>query len=137
MPGLLTKLGLFEAVEDLFENLNDTEDMVAECIINGEMERLPENREIMVYRIIQEMVNNSLKHAQAHEIKLTIDVLPGKLDIIYTDDGKGFDLRQKLESETESIGLKSIQSRTNFLNGKMDMESSPGNGVRYNFQVPV
>jgi signal transduction histidine kinase len=137
MPGLLTKLGFYEAVEDLFDNLNDSEDLSAECEISGDQERLPENKEIMLYRVIQEMVNNTIKHAQAHNIRLKIDIRPDMMDIVYTDDGKGFDLEKKMESETESIGLKSIQSRVNFLNGTLTMDSSPGKGVIYTMHVPV
>lgn len=136
MPGLLTKLGFFEAVEDLFDNLNDAEDLVAECIINGEAERLPENKEIMLYRVIQEMVNNTLKHAEARNIRLQIDIHPDHLDISYSDDGKGFDIGKKMESDTESIGLKSIQSRVNFLNGSLAMDSAPGSGVHYTMTIP-
>jgi two-component system, NarL family, sensor kinase len=135
MPGLLTKLGFYEAVEDLFEHVDDTGKIKASCIIVGNQTRLSENREIMLYRIIQEMVNNSLKHAEASNISLQVKVLPDLLNIIYADDGKGFDLEQKLESE--SIGLKSIQSRVNFLNGNFNIETKPGEGVKYILQIPV
>ncbi len=135
MPGLLTKLGFFEAVGDLFERIDDAGDLRAVCTITGSQERLPENKEIMLYRIVQEMVNNTLKHAKARNIEIRIGELPGLLDISYSDDGKGFDIREKLESD--SLGLKSIQSRVNFLNGKMQIESEPGKGVKYTLQVPV
>jgi signal transduction histidine kinase len=135
MPGLLTKLGFFEAVEDLFENIADSQEMNAVCTITGEQDRMAENKEIMLYRIVQEMVNNTLKHAQAGNIDLDIKILPGTLDITYSDDGKGFDFQQKLESE--SIGLKSIQSRVDFLNGTLTVVSMPGQGVKYNVEVPV
>jgi two-component system, NarL family, sensor kinase len=135
MPGLLTKLGFFEAVEDLFENIADSGEMNAVCSITGEQDRLAENKEIMLYRIVQEMVNNSLKHAKAGNIDLQISVLTGLLDLKYSDDGKGFDFNQKLESD--SIGLKSIQSRVDFLNGKLEVASKPGEGVIYNLVVPV
>jgi signal transduction histidine kinase/Tfp pilus assembly protein PilF len=135
MPGLLTKLGFFEATEDLFENIGDTRGLNAICNISGSQDRLPENKEIMLYRIVQEMVNNTLKHAEARNIELQIHVLKGILDMKYSDDGKGFDVGKKLESE--SIGLKSIQSRVNFLNGTLVIESKPGEGVSYSIQIPV
>jgi two-component system, NarL family, sensor kinase len=135
MPGLLTKLGFFEAVEDLFENIAESGEMNAICTITGEQDRIAENKEIMLYRIVQEMVNNTLKHAQARNIAIQINVLSGLLEMTYTDDGKGFDVDQKLESG--SIGLKSIQSRVDFVNGKLFVESKPGKGVKYTVQVPV
>lgn len=135
MPGLLTKLGFFEAVEDLFENIADSGERNAVCTITGDPDRLAESKEIMLYRIVQEMVNNTLKHAEAGNIELRISVLSGLLDLNYSDDGKGFDVMQKLESG--SIGLKSIQSRVDFLNGKLAVVSKPGEGVKYTVQVAV
>lgn len=136
MPGLLTKLGLFEATEDLFERISDGGEINAVCEITGDQEeRLSENKEIMLYRIIQEMVNNTLKHARSKNIVLKINVLPDIWEFIYTDDGIGFNYNEKLNNE--SLGLKSIQSRVNFLNGTLEVESSPGNGVRYGIRLPV
>ena len=135
MPGLLTKLGLYEAVEDLLEDVSDTEGIDARAEITGSRDRLPENKEIMLYRIIQEMVNNTLKHAGANNISLQLQVLPDHIDIKYSDDGKGFDVKEKLASE--SIGLKGIQSRVNFLNGTVNIESKPGERTKYLIQVPI
>ena len=136
MPGLLTKLGLYEAVEDLFENLSESGKISAICEIEEDLERLPENQEIMLYRIIQEMVNNSLKYADAATLRLLIRKMGNLLEIHYSDDGKGFDLKQKLASES-SIGLKSIQSRVDFLNGKVVIETGPDKGTSYSIEVPA
>jgi two-component system, NarL family, sensor kinase len=137
MPGLLTKLGFFEAVEDLFDNLNDTGNLKAILKINGSQERLPENREIMLYRIVQEMINNTLKYAEAKKIKLIINVMTDHLTMVFADDGVGFDVEKVMNSDSESLGLKSIQSRVNFLNGEVTLESRPGEGVKYSFRVPL
>lgn len=135
MPGLLTKLGFYEAVEDLFEHIGETRDLKAVCTISGNQDRLSENKEIMLYRIVQEMVNNTIKHAEAKNIELQIDVAQERLDMKYSDDGKGFDVGKTLESE--SIGMKSIQSRVNFLKGSLVIESKPGEGAGFSFQIPV
>ena len=135
MPGLLTKLGLCEALEDLFEKLTDTEGIQAICYIEGPRERLPENKEIMLYRIIQEMVNNTLKHAEAGKIELRVNVSPGHLDIRFADNGKGFEVAEGIEKK--SIGLQSIWSRVNFLDGNISVESSPGKGTVYTIKIPV
>ncbi|NTV82951.1 MAG: tetratricopeptide repeat protein [Bacteroidales bacterium] len=136
MPGLLTKLGFYEAVEDLFEQIDENTALNAICRITGDHdERLPENKEIMLYRIVQELTNNTLKHAEAKNIKLDISIVPNSLEMAYTDDGKGFDYNSKIEND--SLGLKSIQSRVNFLNGFLSVDSKPGQGVRYTFEIPV
>ena len=135
MPGLLTKLGFFEAVEGLFEDIGDSGSLNAVCTITGNPERLAENKEIMLYRIVQELVNNTLKYAQAGNIEIQIRVLPQMIEMIYSDDGIGFNFQQHLETET--IGLQSIQSRVNFLNGTLIVKSNPGEGVKYSMQIPV
>ncbi len=137
MPGLLTKLGLYEAVEDLFENLNDMENLVAVVEIVGVQERLPENKEIMLYRVIQEMVNNTLKHARATEIRLRMQIAPESISVVYSDNGIGFDPQTALSPDTESLGLKSIQSRVGFLGGRVEIESGPGAGSTFSLEIPV
>lgn len=134
MPGLLTKLGLYEAVEDLFDKISETESLHVNTDISEDMKRLPENKEIMVYRIIQEIVNNTLKHSEAKSLRLSMQMHEDQLQIEYSDDGKGFDYDRMLDSK--SIGLSSIQSRINFLNGKMKVHTSPGKGAAYNFLIP-
>ena len=135
MPGLLTRFGLYEATEDLVDNLNETEGLTAICEITGDTKRLPENTEIMLYRVIQELINNSLKHAEAKNIRLHLNVLSGELDILYTDDGKGFNVSEKLQ--LKSIGLNSIQSRIDFLGGNLSIQSESGKGVNCVIRVPV
>jgi two-component system, NarL family, sensor kinase len=135
MPGLLTKLGFYEAIQDLFEHVDDTHELKAVCTISGNTERIAENKEIMLYRIVQEMVNNTLKHAHARNIELQVMVKQGMMELLYLDDGKGFDIRQ--DPGSESIGLKSIRSRVDFLNGKVEIFTEPGKGVKYTLQIPT
>ena len=135
MPGLLTKFGFFEAIEDLFENIGDNPELNVVCNISGNPGRISENKEIMLYRIVQEMVNNTLKHAQAKNISLTVHVDQGILNLEYSDDGKGFDFEQNYKSR--SMGLQSIQSRVDFLNGKINVDALPGKGMKYTLRVPV
>jgi two-component system, NarL family, sensor kinase len=134
MPGILTKFGFFEAVEDLFEQINDTDDIDAKILIEGETNRLPDNMEIMLYRVVQELVNNTLKHAGAHNVSMIIKILQDQLYIQFSDDGKGFVVEEKVDSK--SIGLDSIFSRVKFLNGNVNLESKPGKGCTYFIRIP-
>ncbi len=135
MPGLLTKLGLFEALEDLFETLGDKEGFDARLEVIGNKDRLEENKEIMIYRIVQELVNNTLKHAGASVIDLTIVHEDGELSLSYHDNGKGFDVEKTLDLKT--MGLHSIQSRVEFLNGTVRINSVEGNGTVFLICIPV
>ena len=135
MPGLLTKLGLFEALGDLFDNISETEGITVLAEIPDQAERLPENREIMIYRIIQEMVNNTLKHAKAEHINLKISFVEGEMEINYSDDGIGFNLEEKMQAK--SFGLQSIRSRVDFLNGEIVIRSEKSEGTSYRIRVPT
>jgi signal transduction histidine kinase len=134
MPGLLTKYGLFDALEDLFEQVDEMKGIHASMIVEGEQRRLKENTEIMLYRIIQEMVNNTLKHAEAKNIRLEIILEPERMNVDYKDDGKGFDADEKIK--TKSIGLTSIQSRVKFLNGEVTIQSEENKGSHFNIKIP-
>lgn len=135
MPGLLTRFGLFEAAEELIDQVDESEGLSATCEITGDTKRLPENTEIMLYRVIQEMVNNTLKHAEATIISLKIEVHSELININYRDNGRGFNVEEKMK--LKSIGLNSIQSRVNFLNGIVTIKSELGQGVNYTIHTPT
>ncbi len=137
MPGLLTKMGLYDAVEDLFENIHDKESLQTKVEIPQDLKRPKENTEIMLYRIIQEWVNNTLKHSGAKNIHISMHLQNEQLWIEYEDDGAGFDVEEILGSEKKSMGIKSIQSRVDFLNGTLQLNSAPGKGVQYRLRIPV
>ncbi|MCF6169858.1 MAG: tetratricopeptide repeat protein [Bacteroidales bacterium] len=135
MPGVLSKFGLQEALEDVFENVEDTGSVEVACKIELEGERLNENLEIMLYRIVQEMLNNTLKHAGAKRISFLLRKEIGELLISYTDDGKGFNKEDVLPES--SLGLSGIKSRVDFLKGEMKLNSSIGKGVSYEIRIPL
>lgn len=137
MPGLLTKLGFYDAAEDLIDNICDIEGMDAVFKIEGDLERLPENKEIMLYRIVQEMVNNTLKHAKAKNVALVIKRTDPELELRYSDDGTGFNPEIREQAAESSFGLRSIWSRVGFLNGTVELKTSPGYGTKYHIRIPV
>ncbi len=135
MPGLLTKLGLYEALEDLFETLDESEGLDAVIDVVGPQDRLDENKEIMIYRMMQEIVNNTLKHASASKIDLTLIVDAEELNISYADNGKGFEVEEIIDKK--SIGLQSILSRVKFLDGRIKIDSAKGTGSVFRICIPL
>jgi len=135
MPGVLSKFGLKDAIEDLFEKVIDTVNIEVEKHILCKNERLSENTEIMLYRIIQEMLNNTLKHAKASKIVFSIDRKSNEMQINYSDNGIGFNID---EVDTQkSLGLSGIRSRIDFLKGQMTIKSEPNKGTEYQFTFPI
>lgn len=135
MPGVLSKFGLKEAIEDIFEDIEEAGDIDINLQLTCGGVRLAENMEIMLFRVIQEMLNNTLKHAKASKISLLISKDDNELFVDYTDNGIGFD-ESKLPQE-KSLGLSGIRSRIDYLGGTIELSSAPDKGTKYAIMIPV
>lgn len=132
VPASLTKLGLQEAILDLLDNVSASTDIVIEEALDYKEGAYDESKEVLIYRVIQELINNSLKYADPD--KLSVSISKSKQDYLltYSDNGKGFD-KSKIKF---GLGLRSIASRVNILKGKLTYESSPGEGAIFNITIP-
>ncbi len=135
-PLPLENFGLEQAIRILLKNL-EKGGLDTKFVIIGYDQRLPSETELGIYRIIQEAVGNTLKHAKATSIKisLTIDIQEIKLTI--QDNGVGFDLEETINKPTSSIGLSGIKARTGLLNGKLVFNSKTGEGTYLQLVVPI
>jgi signal transduction histidine kinase len=136
LPRVLAKNGLQVAIKDFAADLNKAKAMKVCAKVPAEKVALPAEKEVHLYRIIQEVVNNSIKHAQATELSIELEVKNQKLALQLIDNGKGFD-HQKLMKESMGLGLKNIITRTNILDGEVFLESKPGKGVHYTIEIPL
>jgi two-component system, NarL family, sensor kinase len=89
--------------------------------------RLDQTVEVTIYRIIQELINNTLKHAEATEVYVQLNQDDQHLTISVEDNGKGFDINKL--NQTKGIGIQNIENRVAYLNGKIDIQSSEGKGT--------
>ncbi len=135
MPGVLSKFGLKEAIEDLFEDVEDAGSINVNLRLIFKDERLAENMEIMIYRVIQEMLNNTIKHAKASTVSLSISRGDDEIIMDYMDDGVGFD-EDKLP-HGKNIGLSGIRSRIDYLGGTIALTSEHGKGTKYFISIPI
>lgn len=90
------------------------------------------SKDVFTYRIIQEALNNVIKHANLQQVLVQLSETTNEYHFIIEDDGKGFDPLQ-IKS---GLGLKSIQSRVDFLQGKLDIDTRQGIGTTLSFHVP-
>jgi signal transduction histidine kinase/ligand-binding sensor domain-containing protein len=134
MPGALIRLGLMAAVNELINKINDTEKLKIEFDTNLE-ERFSETIEIALYRIVQEVLNNMVRHAEAKNIRVKMGKSKGQLEIRIVDDGKSFDVSQIANSE--GLGWKNIYSRVEILNGSINVESEKGKGTSIFIFIPL
>ena len=134
VPNALLKSGLVAALRDFVGKVN-TERLKVNLIVHGLNDRLDENVETVVYRVLQELVNNVIKHAHASEITIQLIREKTELSIMVEDNGKGFDTSTL--TEKAGIGLKNIESRIEYLNGSVHFDSSPGNGTTVMVEIPL
>ncbi len=132
--GVLMKFGLVAALEDLKEKLEQTRKIKIDFIAHGLDNRLENDVEITLYRIVQELISNILKHAGAKEITIQLLRSDQGLNVVVEDDGIGFDTRTKKDP---GMGLKNVASRVDKLNGEFTIDSTSGNGTTVTIDIPL
>lgn len=127
LPPSLDKLGLFFALEELSNWVNKADQLKIVCWKSGEQFRFDNKKELAVFRIVQELLNNAIKHSEATNIYINTRFSPNNnLMISITDNGKGFNLEEKVNT---GLGLKNLESRTQIIGARFKMKSKPGKGT--------
>jgi two-component system NarL family sensor kinase len=127
MPEVLMKVGLTEALRDFCNNVSSSKRLTVKLQSYGMEKRLSSSTEINLFRIIQELVNNIIKHANATEAIIQINRQGNNLHLIIEDNGRGFDTT---EAEAKrSMGMSTVKSRVSYLNGKLTIDSKEGIGT--------
>lgn len=128
MPEALVKFGLDTALNDFCTDVNQSGIVrVNYQSIGLEGAALSQTIAITVYRIIQELLNNVMKHASAKSVVVQVSKTNDEISITVEDDGKGFD--STILNGTKGMGWENIQSRIAYLKGKLDVQSEPGKGT--------
>ncbi|WHZ08249.1 MAG: hypothetical protein OJF59_002002 [Cytophagales bacterium] len=134
MPPSLAQFGLASAIRDYCDTLNGMKTLRIAFQLIGHEVRQPLSHEIVIYRIMQELINNSIKHAQAQQLLVELVFNPSVLAITVEDDGKGFD--SSILTHSKSAGWKNIRSRVDFLHGAIDLRTSQS-GTSVQIQLPI
>jgi signal transduction histidine kinase len=135
MPVLLLKKGLVVALERVVEDFNKTGSLAID-LRTQDVPPVPEDIAINLYRILQEVIHNTVKHAGASRLVIQLRAEKNWLHLTTTDDGVGFDYRTAARDHT-GLGLRNLLSRTEILAGHMYVESGKGRGTVYDFEIPL
>jgi|TARA_R100000479_G_scaffold43446_1_gene19843 signal transduction histidine kinase len=135
-PFQLQEMGITKAIEYTLTQIDENTTLFISSEIDNIDNLFTKEQEVNIYRIVQETLNNILKHAKAEASKVTIKKLTGNIVISIKDNGVGFDFTEKYQNVT-SLGLKTLLERTRFLNGQMKVKSIKNNGTIIIFQFPV
>ena len=133
MPTVLQNKGFADAVKD-FTNKIDSKIISIDVHTEGLEKPLETVVETILYRVIQEAVNNTIKHARATQLDISLYNQPEGITLLIEDNGIGF---SKANLEKEGQGMQNMKSRIAFLHGTIHWESSPGNGTLLSINIPA
>jgi len=139
MPEVLVKYGLDTALNEFCKNIDRSGAVhINYQSLGMEHIELDQTTSITIYRIVQELVNNAIKHAAAKNVLVQLHIAHAEklLTVTVEDDGKGFDTKTVL-NKPAGIGWNNIQNRVEFLKGKLDVNSAPGKGTSVLIEVGV
>ena len=138
-PMMLDDLGLNPTLKKSVEDYEQKAGIACNLSITGIDHRLPPHTEVTIFRVIQHLLNNVRKHAQATHVQISLNVDGDRASAVVEDDGSGFDVNQALQAsrQRKTIGLVSMKEQAEMLGGEIIFDSEPGRGTRVEIWLPV
>jgi signal transduction histidine kinase len=137
MPPSLLNKDLRQAIQEFISRINSNKELEIQTEwVNTDNLKLDKTTTLMLYRSVQEIIGNALKHANASTINIEMVNHDTEVTLVIYDDGIGFDKFEKQDTNT-GLGLSNIQSRIAYIGGTLEINSAPGRGVTYVIEVPV
>ncbi|WP_395064026.1 sensor histidine kinase [Flavobacterium sp.] len=131
LPPVLEKFGLHAGIEELALEYNSTKSIDVQYKNELEFNEVDIDRNLHVFRILQELLNNSVRHGKASKVIIDFKNVDGINTCFYSDNGVGFDTKN--ENNLKGLGMKNIESRVNFLNGNFTINSKINDGFKMVF----
>jgi two-component system NarL family sensor kinase len=131
MPEALLAFGLVQALADLCATTRQASGLDVQLHLHGLDARLPQTLEVELYRLVQELLNNVLKHASARQVLVQLMRHGNALHLVVEDDGRGFDPAVA----GTGVGLRSVQARARYLGGTLDVQAAPGQGASFSLEL--
>ena len=134
MPNALLKKGLVNAVREFIQQISGNK-LSINLQTDGLQKPIANHIEMVLYRVIQESVNNVIKHAEASNLDISINQEIDGIDVMIEDNGKGFDAGKAVAND--GIGLNNIKNRVQYLKGTVEWNTAPGNGTLVAIHIPI
>ena len=135
LPPSLEKFGLAAAIEELCDQIQESGTIEVKANLSDTANVLAANRALHIFRITQELFNNTIKYAQAKTVTLSLHSIENAVHLQYQDNGKGFDLAGGML--VKGLGLSGIENRAVILNAQITLESKPDEGMSLHLIVPT
>lgn len=134
-PMMLDDLGLLPTVKRYSDAIKEQSGIDVNVTISGAERRLEPYIEVMVFRAVQELMGNAVRHSQGNQMKINLDLGDDLIRVQVDDNGKGFD--PEAVQESKSLGLKLIRERVEMMGGSFEVDSAVGKGSRVIFSLPL
>ena len=128
LPPILAEFGLKDALEELADSFNNSKKITIDYNLEYPKRHLIAEQELHLFRIVQELINNSIRHGEAKNSTVDICLKNNKLLFSYTDNGAGFNMKN--ESHKKGLGIKNIESRVALLQGTYNIETAKNKGFK-------
>lgn len=136
-PPAIDQLGIAAALSSLLADLEEGAGLISELKVSGDKARLAPEVELGIFRIVQEAVRNTFRHARAHELVVSLRFEPSEVGITVTDDGQGFSPKSLDDLAPGHFGLLGMRERAHLLGGWLEVRSTPGEGTVIEASIPV
>jgi len=133
LPPILEKFGLKDALEELADSFSNSRKINIEYKIDYPKNLLSPQNELHFFRIVQELINNSVRHGKAKKSIMSFSYIKSELSFVYSDNGIGFDAKDHLKQK--GLGMKNIESRVALLQGNYKIESQKNNGFTIKINI--
>jgi len=133
----VTEAGLVKSIEAELDILRKSGDQQVTMSKDGECYSLPPQKELILFRIFQEVLNNIIKHSQASDINVLISFQPAHFSLQITDNGYGFDKNQLYKNAEQGLGIKNMENRSKIIGANFAINSEPGKGTTVSIDLPL
>ncbi len=135
LPPTLSKFGLEAALEELCDEVSESGKFQINYEAQYAMGALPPDEELHLFRVAQELLNNSIKYSEASQIDMLLKESESQIDFQYKDNGKGFVMEEA--EKAKGLGMSGIKNRIAILKATMDMKSAPNKGIEVKIEKPL
>ncbi|MGI6322076.1 MAG: sensor histidine kinase [Bacteroidales bacterium] len=128
-PHILSNFGLASAINNFTTKINQTKAIEIDFKSNMENSRIENDKEVVIYRAVCELINNAIRHSGASKIDIELNKHEKFITLHFSDNGRGFDINSLRKEENKGMGLSNIETRVKTVEGVFVLESTPGKGT--------
>jgi len=137
-PMMLDDLGVVPTLRRYVDSFSDNSGVPTRLMVTGKGRRLASHKEVTVFRLVQQLLNNAVDYGHASSVQIGLDIGDDRVRVSVEDNGRGFELTDTLSSpEADQLGLATMRERVEMLGGQIHFDSGPGRGTQVSFELPV